>query len=376
MFKGLREQWKQLEDCIIRPPRATYTDDELVGGTSGNFAVGVYPGVREDVELRNGRGQLLKCSYYRPTGRSVPQDLPCVVYCHCNSGSRCDANEVVGLLIPSGIAVMALDFSGSGRSDGEYVSLGVREVDDVGCVVAYLREKKRTSHVAMWGRSMGAVVCLLYGERDPSVAGIVLDSPFSNLVTLMEELATGHQGLRIPKIAIKSLIGFLRRSIKKRANFDIHHSDPLAAAQSSFIPALFGHGKDDDFIDFHHSEALYKAYAGDKNLISFEGGHNCVRPSFFHTSVCIFLANVLGPFAQRSPERSGGHGGHGGPLVSPGLASGAAQGVDSLAASLEGSPFQQMQGLQGHPISPNSLQYTDEMLLQEALALSLMESTR
>ncbi len=118
--------------------------------------------MREDVELQNVRGELLKCSYYRPTGRSVPHDLPCVVYCHCNSGSRCDANEVVGLLIPSGIAVMALDFAGSGRSDGDYVSLGVREVDDVASVIEYLRERKRTSHVAMWGRSMGAVVCLLY----------------------------------------------------------------------------------------------------------------------------------------------------------------------------------------------------------------------
>ena len=144
----------------------------------------------------------------------------------------------------------------------------------------------------MWGRSMGAVICLLYGQRDPTIAGIVMDSPFSNLVTLMEELAV-DQGLRMPKYMLKSLISFLRYTIRKKCQFDIYQSDPLSAAQSSFIPALFGHGKEDDFIAFEHSEKLFKAYAGDKNLISFEGNHNSVRPTFFNTSVMIFLHNVL-----------------------------------------------------------------------------------
>mmetsp|Transcript_41100 Transcript_41100/g.87389 ORF Transcript_41100/g.87389 Transcript_41100/m.87389 type:complete len:301 (+) Transcript_41100:165-1067(+) len=298
MFKGLREQWRALEDCVIRPPRAEYSECELVGGTSGKFAVGMVRGKREDVTITNKRGQKLKCSYYKPTMRGTPAELPCVVYCHCNSGSRCDANEVVAMLVPQGIAVMALDFAGSGNSDGDYVTLGVNEVDDVEDVVKWLRERS-TSHIGMWGRSMGAVVCLLYGQRDPSIAGIVLDSPFSNLVALMEELATSHKLLT--GFLTRPLIGFLRRSIKKRANFDIYLSDPLKAAESSFIPALFGHGKEDDFVAFEHSEKLYAAYAGDKNLISFEGGHNSPRPSFFHTSVMIFFHNLLGPLSPGSP---------------------------------------------------------------------------
>ena len=37
--------------------------------------------------------------------------LPCVVYCHSNSGSRRDAEEAVLLLVPLGISVFAVDFS-------------------------------------------------------------------------------------------------------------------------------------------------------------------------------------------------------------------------------------------------------------------------
>lgn len=194
-----------------------------------------------------------------------------------------------------------LSLQGSGQSDGEYVTLGVREVDDVEAAVGYLRSIN-TSHIAMWGRSMGAVTCILYSQRDPSIAGIILDSPFSKLVTLMEELALS-QGYRIPKYLLKSLIGFLRRSIRKRAGFDIYLADPLSAAGKAFIPTLFGHGKEDSFIPLHHSEDLHEAYAGDKNLITFEGDHNSIRPDFFNTSVMIFLHNVLGPFLETSPYK-------------------------------------------------------------------------
>ena len=44
------------------------------------------------------------------------------------SGCRADANEAAVILLPSNITVFALDFSGSGLSGGDYVSLGWHEV--------------------------------------------------------------------------------------------------------------------------------------------------------------------------------------------------------------------------------------------------------
>ena len=52
--------------------------------------------------------------------------------------------------------------------------MGVNEVEDVEAAVTWLRTRN-TSHIGMWGRSMGAVTCLLYGQKDPTIAGIVLD---------------------------------------------------------------------------------------------------------------------------------------------------------------------------------------------------------
>lgn len=66
-------------------------------------------------------------------------------------------------------------------SGGEYISLGWFERDDVAIIVEYLRKNRRVSTIGLWGRSMGAATALLHGDRDPSIACMILDSPFANL---------------------------------------------------------------------------------------------------------------------------------------------------------------------------------------------------
>lgn len=64
-------------------------------------------------------------------------------------------------------------------------------------------------------------------------------------------------------------------------------------SQESTKPGTAGHAEQDTFVNKAHSEKLHGAYAGDKNLITFEGDHNSHRPQFFYTSVLFFLKTVL-----------------------------------------------------------------------------------
>jgi len=49
-----------------------------------------------------------------------------------------------------------------------------------------------------------AVPCsLMYGAEDPSIAGMVLDSPFSDLVDLMMELVDTYR-FRLPKFTVSA----------------------------------------------------------------------------------------------------------------------------------------------------------------------------
>jgi hypothetical protein len=85
----------------------------------------------------------------------------------------------------------------------------------------------------------------------------------------------------------------VRSTIKSKANFDVYDLTPISHVKECFIPALFATADNDDFIQPHHSKELHEAYAGDKNLVTFEGDHNSQRPSFFYDSVVIFFHNTL-----------------------------------------------------------------------------------
>ncbi|CAI9771017.1 unnamed protein product [Fraxinus pennsylvanica] len=283
---------EQLISFIIRPPRAEYNPKNDLLDQEFMLKGKWYQ--RKDLEVVNSRGDTIQCSHYMPIGRPEGCVLPCVIYCHGNSGCRADASEAAIILLPLNITVFTLDFSGSGLSGGEHVTLGWNEKDDLRAVVDYLRADGNVSLIGLWGRSMGAVTSLMYGAEDPSIAGMVLDSPFSDLVDLMMELVDTYK-VRLPKFTVKFAIQYMRRAILKKAKFDITDLNTIKVAKCSFVPVLFGHAVDDDFIQPHHSDRIFDAYVGDKNIIKFEGDHNSPRPQFYFDSISIFFNNVLQP---------------------------------------------------------------------------------
>lgn len=177
-----------------------------------------------------------------------------VVYLHGNSSCRAESLEVLPGILGNGLVaneqrfnltihfcsctLLAFDFSGSGLSQGEFVSLGWYEREDLTSVIAFLRETNRVSTVALWGRSMGAVTALLYVDRDPSIACCILDSPFSSLRVLAKELVE-HTNFNIPNFAIGLALRIVRSSVRSRAGFDIYQLDTLSNASKCYVPALF-----------------------------------------------------------------------------------------------------------------------------------------
>jgi hypothetical protein len=135
---------------------------------------------------------------------------------------------------------------------------------------------------------------LLYGAEDPSIAGMVLDSAFSNLFDLMMELVDVYK-IRLPKFTVKVAVQYMRRIIQKKAKFNIMDLNCVKVSPKTFIPALFGHASGDKFIQPHHSDLILKCYAGDKNIIKFDGDHNSSRPQSYYDSVLVFFYNVLRP---------------------------------------------------------------------------------
>ena len=91
--------------------------------------------------------------------------------------------EFAEKFLPLGINVCAFDFSGSGNSEGEYVTHGYQEKDDLKSVIRHLRAYWNVSEIAIWGRGIGAAAAIRYMRENPNkIACVVLDSPYNKLV--------------------------------------------------------------------------------------------------------------------------------------------------------------------------------------------------
>eukprot|EP00760_Papus_ankaliazontas_P018364 PhM_4_TR17468/c0_g1_i1/m.85719 len=285
--------WDDLCGLIIRPQRARYT----LGSLGPKFfrledSEKVYE--RIDVQIENPRGMLLEGSWCIPAGLPKGTRIPCVIYSHGNCGCRRDAFEAAETLLPMGIGVFAFDFAGSGLSEGEYVTLGFYERQDLAAVVEFVQASGRCSAIGLWGRSMGAVSSIMYASKDPTIRAVIADSPFSSLYQIILDLVASHKNW-IPRAAISVTVSQMRRSIMNRAEFDIYDLDCIKYAQQCDVPIIICHGIQDDFVTISHAHAIKDAYRGsDCTLMELAGDHNSLRPLDFMHDAGRFLRRHLG----------------------------------------------------------------------------------
>ena len=280
-----QELWK----AIIRPYRDDYLDKDL-GPKKFRLNKKFYR--RTDFSLVNSRNIRIMCSFWEPYDEEREYArLPCVIYLHGNSSSRCEVIPNLKYLLPLNITVLSFDFTACGRSEGEYISLGWYEILDVECVINFLRNSKKVSTIGLWGRSMGAATSIIYASKDPTIAGIFLDSPFYSLNLLIDELSKDKVSL--PDFLVRQIIKMIKQTVKDKADFNIDDIEPGEYAQKCFVPAFFCHGKDDTFVNVHHCNDLYLIYPGEKYILLVDGDHNSLRPNKLNENASEFFYNAL-----------------------------------------------------------------------------------
>lgn len=79
-----------------------------------------------------------------------------------------------------------------------------------------MRKTNKVSTIGLWGRSMGAVTAIMYGDRDPSIAGMVLDSAFASLKELIEELVKDR--VKLPDFILNQATKLVKALLIKKLN--------------------------------------------------------------------------------------------------------------------------------------------------------------
>jgi hypothetical protein len=157
-------------------------------------------------------------------------------------------------------ALFCFDFSGSGKSAGTVSSYGLKEQDDIRAVLEMLQAEGYRKFI-LWGRSMGAVACLLHEFSRKEKEGVVMqvvDSPFSSFESVCQLYACKFMG--IPQLLVSPALGVLKESLSNHA-FSPFQIDLLSGTGRCSTPTLFVYSEQDDVIPASNSEAIIRTLA-------------------------------------------------------------------------------------------------------------------
>ncbi|MBP1761265.1 MAG: putative hydrolase [Firmicutes bacterium] len=127
----------------------------------------------QNIEIISNRGEKLAAIIFHPTGE--PRSV--VIVCHGFRGGKENGGRIhqfADRLNQVGIAVLAFDFSGSGQSEGDFVSLTLsRQAADLESVVDYVCTQFAVP-IILLGRSFGGSTVIVEGAGDKRIDGFVL----------------------------------------------------------------------------------------------------------------------------------------------------------------------------------------------------------
>jgi fermentation-respiration switch protein FrsA (DUF1100 family) len=159
-------------------------------------------------------------------------------------------------LVERGYNVLMFDFRNSGESGGSLTSVGYFEKHDLLGAVDWVKARQSGDKIGIIGFSMGAVVALIAAAEDPSVAGVVADSPFGNLKAYLEENLPVWSNL--PNFPFTPLI---LNIMPRLTGIDPNGVDALSAVDNVYPrPVLFIHSVNDRSIPVTNSEAMYNKH--------------------------------------------------------------------------------------------------------------------
>ena len=194
--------------------------------------------------------------WYIPSGDGDAVSAPTVVIVHGWGVSKSDALRYA-VPLHDAWNLLLIDTRAQGRSGGDWMSFGVREVDDVRAMLDWLERTKHPSKVAVVGDSGGAAASAKLARTDPRIAGLVLESSHARLVNALEQKFGADP--RGQPVALTVPIGMA--AFWARTGVWLGDADPLdAIADLGDRPLAISYGtKDATDIPALNAQVLYDA---------------------------------------------------------------------------------------------------------------------
>jgi fermentation-respiration switch protein FrsA (DUF1100 family) len=213
----------------------------------------------------------------RLTGWFLPgENGATIMIQHGSPGGRQDGLYEAAFLNEAGYNVLLGSFRAHDDCEGEIISFGYYEVQDVAAWHQYLlgRDDIDPERIGLFGESMGGGTSILYAATDPGIKALATGSAFGLTQEVVEKFII-FDNQNIPPWAVPFLARFIVFWAEKTGEFD---SNALytqgVIADVSPVPVLIIHGGQDDKIGPEIGRELYDAAAEPKELLWLEdAGH-------------------------------------------------------------------------------------------------------
>ena len=291
--------------AYLHPIRRELTPD-LVREADASFAV--THADREDFDVRAPDGILLrgwKVSSPNPNGSWV-------LLFHGVADNRVGVIGQSEFLLRAGYSVVMMDARAHGASEGPVATYGWLERNDTRAVIdalfhdagqrclsiqyhGYGNPCPPPQHIFVLGESMGAGIALQSAAADRRIEAVVAESSFANL----REAAYDYAGLRkypwLGKTLLSPFAWTLLYRGEKLSGFPLAEISPVKAVASRAFPVLLICDEKDVALPCRHTEMIYAAARGPKQLWVVPGAYHTAalgfQPeefrrrvlSFFHT---------------------------------------------------------------------------------------------
>jgi dipeptidyl aminopeptidase/acylaminoacyl peptidase len=202
-----------------------------------------------------------------------------VVFCHGHAGSMDPDVKYVPAFYERGYNVLMFDFRGHGRSEGQHVSMGYHERQDLLGAVDYL-QSRGIDRVGVLGFSMGGAVAMATAPQSEAIRAVVSDGGFARLsdtiaAGVRERSPSSRSGQGLPGF-LASMVGHLIVWLMGlRLGCSLSEADPIRWVDRIAPRALFIiHGALDPFVAVEEARELYAAAGEPKEIwIVPEAGH-------------------------------------------------------------------------------------------------------
>ena len=152
--------------------------------------------------------------------------------------------------------VLLIDQRAHGKSEGNTITFGILERQDVLSWVNYALERfGADTKIILYGISMGAATVLMASELElpENVKGIIADCPYGSPLGIITHVA---KDTPIPSSLVAP---FVRLGAHVFGGFDILETDAIQAVKNAQVPILVIHGEGDSFVPCDMSAPIAEA---------------------------------------------------------------------------------------------------------------------